>query len=238
MKLKCIAIDDEPLALKQIQSYIGKTDFLSLEGSFSEAIEALEKVNEIRPDVLFIDINMPDLNGIDFVKSLDYAVMIIFTTAYEQYAIEGFKLDAIDYLLKPIPYADFLKAANKAKELFELKQSAKGIVAVDKDHLFVKSEYKLVRIKLPDIKYIESQREYVCLHLSDNTSVMTLSNMKSVEERLPKESFMRVHRSFIVNLNKIAVIERQRIAFDKKTYIPIGDLYKDAFDSYVKEHYL
>ena len=238
MKLRCIAIDDEPLALKQIQSYIGKTDFLSLEGSFSVATEALEKVNEIRPDLLFIDINMPELNGIDFVKSLDYAVMIIFTTAYDEYAIEGFKLDVIDYLLKPIPYADFFKAANKAKELFALKQSAKEVVAVDKDYLFVKSEYRLVRIKMPDIRYIESQREYICLHLSDGTSVMTLLSMKSVEERLPKEHFMRVHRSFIVNLNKIAVIERQRIVFDKKTYIPVGDLYKDAFDSYVKEHFL
>ena len=238
MKLRCIAIDDEPLALKQIQSYIGKTDFLSLEGSFSVATEALEKVNEIRPDLLFIDINMPELNGIDFVKSLDYAVMIIFTTAYDEYAIEGFKLDVIDYLLKPIPYADFFKAANKAKELFALKQSAKEVVAVDKDYLFVKSEYRLVRIKMPDIRYIESQREYICLHLSDGTSVMTLLSMKSVEERLPKEHFMRVHRSFIVNLSKIAVIERQRIVFDKKTYIPVGDLYKEAFDSYVKEHFL
>lgn len=238
MNLKCIAIDDEPLALKQMQLYIGKTDFLSLEGSFSSAIEASEKVNELRPDLLFVDINMPEMNGIDFVKSLDFPVMVIFTTAYNEFAIEGFKLDAIDYLLKPISYADFLKAANKAKELFELKHNAQETVSMNKDYLFVKSEYRIIRIKFEDIKYIESQREYVCIHLTDGTSIMTLLSMKSVEERLPKGYFMRIHRSFIVNLSKITVIERQRIVFDKKTYIPIGDLYKDNFENYVKNHFL
>jgi two-component system LytT family response regulator len=238
MKLKCIAIDDEPLALKQIQLYIGKTDFLSLEGSFSSAVEAFAKVNETHPDLLFVDINMPELNGIDFVKMLDYPVMIIFTTAYNEYAVEGFKLDAVDYLLKPISYADFLKAANKAKELFEMRHNAKETVSMNQDYLFVKSEYRVIRIKFEDIKYIESQREYVCIHLTDGTSIMTLLSMKSVEERLPKNYFMRVHRSFIVNLNKITVIERQRIVFDKKTYIPIGDLYKDNFEEYLKNHFL
>ena len=238
MKLKCIAIDDEPLALKQIQLYIGKTDFLSLEGSFSSAVEAFAKVNETHPDLLFVDINMPELNGIDFVKMLDYPVMIIFTTAYNEYAVEGFKLDAVDYLLKPISYADFLKAANKAKELFEMRHNAKETVSMNQDYLFVKSEYRVIRIKFEDIKYIESQREYVCIHLTDGTSIMTLLSMKLVEERLPKNYFMRVHRSFIVNLNKITVIERQRIVFDKKTYIPIGDLYKDNFEEYLKNHFL
>ena len=238
MKIKCIAIDDEPLALKQIQSYIGKTDFLSPQGSFSNAVEALEYVRATHPDLLFVDINMPELNGINFVKSLDYPIMVIFTTAYDEYAVDGFKLDAIDYLLKPIPYADFLKAAGKAKELFELKQEAKETLSINKNYLFVKSEYRLMRIKFSDVKYIESMREYVRFHLVDGTTVMTLLSLKSVEERLPKDIFMRIHRSFIVNLEKIAIIERQRIVFDKKTYIPIGDLYKDAFDNYVKEHFL
>ncbi|MDR0368438.1 MAG: LytTR family DNA-binding domain-containing protein [Bacteroidales bacterium] len=238
MKLRCIAIDDEPLALKQIQSYIGKTDFLSLQGSFPNALEAFDKVNETRPDLLFVDINMPELNGIDFVKMLDYPVMIIFTTAYDEYAVEGFKLDAIDYLLKPISYAGFLKAANKARELFELKRNAKETVSVDNNYLFVKSDYRVVRIRYEDIKYVVSQREYVQMFLSDGSSVITLLSMKSVEERLPKDIFMRVHRSYIVNVNKITVIERQRIVFDKKIYIPIGDLYKENFDNYVKKHFL
>jgi two-component system LytT family response regulator len=238
MKIKCIAIDDEPLALKQIQSYIGKTDFLSLENSFSNAIEAFDQVSKKHPDLLFVDINMPELNGTDFVKMLNFPVMIIFTTAYDEYAVEGFRLDAIDYLLKPISYAHFLKAANKAKELFHLRHNAKETVSVDNNYLFVKSDYRLVRIKYEDIKYVESQREYIQICLSSGSSVLTLLSMKAVEERLPKDMFMRVHRSFIVNLDKITIVERQRILFDKKTYIPIGDLYKENFETYIKKHFL
>ncbi len=238
MMLKCIAIDDEPLALKQIQSYIEKTAFLMLSGTFLNPIEAMQNINDSHPDLLFVDINMPDLNGVDLVKSLENPPMVIFTTAYNEYAIDGFKLDAVDYLLKPISYGDFFKAANKAKELYNLRQPSDETISINEDYLFVKSEYRLVRIKFSDIKYIEGMREYVRIHLSDGTSIMTLLSMKSIEERLPKDCFMRVHRSFIVNLNKITVIERQRIIFDKKVYIPIGDQYKEAFENYIKKYFI
>lgn len=238
MNLKCIAIDDEPLALKQIQGYIEKTPFLTLDSAFSNSAVAFEEVEKNSPDLLFIDINMPDLNGIDFIKSLSKPCLVIFTTAYSEFAIDGFKLDAIDYLLKPISYPDFLKAATKAKELYDLRNSNEEKLSGNDDCLFVKSEYRLVRIKYSDIKYIEGMREYVGIHLTDGSRIMTLVNMKSIEERLPKEHFMRVHRSYIVNLDKITVVERQRIVFDKKTYIPISDQYKDIFDDFIRKHFI
>lgn len=238
MKLKCIAIDDEPLALKQIQTYIEKTPFLLLEGAYTNAKQAFQQVEERGCDLLFIDINMPDLNGIDFIKSLTKRPMLIFTTAYSEFALEGFQLDAVDYLLKPIAYPNFLKAAAKAKELYELRNTPDEKLSGNENCLFVKSEYRLVRIKYSDIRYIEGMREYVGIHLVDGSRIMTLVNMKSIEERLPKEQFMRVHRSYIVNLDKITIVERQRIVFDKKTYIPISEQHKDEFEEYIRKLFL
>lgn len=238
MNLRCIAVDDEPLALKQMVAYVEKTPFLELVGASTRAIEGLEMVNRETPDLLFADINMPDLNGIELAKSLSKPCMVIFTTAYSEYAIEGFKVDAVDYLLKPIGYSDFLKAANKAHQLHNLKHTTTESVSESDTHLFVRSEYRLVRIPFSDIKYIEGMREYVRIHLSDGNAIMTLLSMKSLEERLPKGSFMRVHRSFIVNLSKISIIERNRIVFDKNVYIPIGDQYKEAFDHYISKSFL
>jgi two-component system LytT family response regulator len=238
MNIRCIAIDDEPLALKQIQSYIEKTPFLEVGALCQNAFEVMAYIASNEVDLMFVDINMPDLNGMDFVKSLSQRPQVIFTTAYSEYAIEGFKVDALDYILKPISYAAFLKAVNKAKIWFELNQRLPETVQTSKNSLFVKSEYKMVRIFLSEIKYIESSNEYIVVHLTTGEPVTTLMRLKVMEEQLPKDIFMRVHRSFIVNLNQVKVIERNRIVFDNKVYIPIGDQYKESFQAFVDKTFL
>jgi len=235
--INCIAIDDEPLALKQIAGYIAKTPFLNLVASFESALEVLNYLNENKVDLMFVDIQMPDLNGMDLVKSLKNRPEVIFTTASKDYAIEGFKIDALDYVLKPIDYASFLKAANKAKEYFELLDKQPDKLTANSNYLFLKSEYKIIRIEIDKILYIEGMSEYVRIHLENAKPVMSLIRMKSIEQRIPTAQFMRVHRSFIVNLAKITTIERNCIIFDK-TYIPVSDTYKDAFQSYIDENFL
>lgn len=180
---------------------------------------------------------MPDLNGLEFVKSLNNPPKIIFTTAYSEYALEGFKVDALDYLLKPIDYGSFLKASNKAKEWFNLKQQASEEIKSNENYLFIKSEYKIVRIKLEDVTYIEGMREYIRIHLVNEKPIMTLLSMKSMEAQLLTKNFMRVHRSFIVNLNKITTIERNRIVFDK-VYIPVSEQYKEKFNEFLDKNFL
>jgi DNA-binding LytR/AlgR family response regulator len=239
MKIQCIAIDDEPLALKQISSYIQKTPFLELVAECQSAFEAMDALKNNTILLMFIDINMPDLSGMEFVKSLTNKPYIVFTTAYSEYAIEGFKVDAIDYLLKPISYSSFLKAANKVKNIVDLttvKQTE--TISSTITHLFVKSEYKLMRIELADIKYIESMHEYVRIHLLNDKPVMTLLSLKAIEEQLPHDKFMRVHRSFIVNLDKVKIIERNRIIFDTNIFIPISDQYKDQFQKYIDKNFM
>ncbi len=238
MKIKCLAIDDEPLALKQISNYIDKVPFLENMGLCQSAYEAMDYLENNEVDLMFVDINMPDLNGMDFVKSLTQKIQIIFTTAYSEFAIEGFKVDAVDYILKPISFEVFLKSVNKAKTWFEIHQKQSETIQTTKDCLFVKSEYKLVRIMLSDIKYIESANEYIQIHLTNSQPVTTLIRLKSMEEQLPKDKFMRVHRSFIVNLDRVNEIERNRIIFDHKTYIPIGDQYKDNFQAFIDKTFM
>lgn len=235
--ITCITIDDEPLALRQVVSYIEKTPFLDLKGAFDSPIQAFTFIQENEIDLLFIDINMPDLNGLDFVKSLKNPPKVIFTTAYSEYALEGFKVDALDYLLKPIDFASFLKAANKAKEWFDLKSKAVEEIKSNDDYLFIKSEYKIVRVKLDDITYIEGMREYVRIHLAVEKPIMTLLSMKLLEQQLPSNNFMRVHRSYIVNLSKISTIERNRIVFDK-IYIPVSEQYKEVFHQFIDKNFL
>ena len=239
MKLRCFAIEDEPLALKQMCSYIEQTPFLELLGAYKNGILALEKINEWEPDLLFLDINMPELNGMDLVRTLHHPCMVIFTTAYDSYALEGFRVDAVDYLLKPISYPAFLKAANKALKLHQAdtKPSSEALLGND-ESLFVKSEYRIVRIRFNEIKYIEGMREYVRIHLINDKPVMTLISMKALEEKLPSSQFMRVHRSYIVNLNRINTIERNRIVFDSNVYIPVGEQYKEQFQQYVEKNFL
>jgi two-component system, LytTR family, response regulator LytT len=236
--IRCLAIDDEPLALKQIADYIRKTPFLELAGLCESALQASALLEKNVVDLMFVDINMPDLSGMDFVKSLESPPMIIFVTAYGEHALEGFRVDAIDYLLKPISYADFLKSANKARTWYEAQTRKPAEVSSNKDFLFIKSEYKILRINFDDIKYIEAMSEYIRIHLISSKPVMTQLSMKGIEEKLPEDRFMRVHRSYIINLSKISVIERNRIVFDGSTYIPVSEQYKVRFQEYIDKNFL
>lgn len=233
MKIRCVAIDDEPLALTQIGAYLERTPFLETVALCSNAFEALQYVRDGHADLLFADINMPDLTGLDFVKSLEKKIPVIFTTAYSEYAIEGFQVDALDYLLKPISYAMFLKSANKAKTWFDLNNRTAEPTSQQTDYIFVKAEHRLIRIQLGDIKYIEGSNEYIIIHLIKEKPLTTLMRMKNIELMLPDSHFMRVHRSFIVNLNQVKVIERNRIVFDEKVYIPVGEQYKENFQKFL-----
>lgn len=236
--ISCIAIDDEPLALKQVINYVEKTPYLKLINSFESALDAITFLEENDVDLMFVDINMPDLSGMDFVKSLNNPPKVIFTTAHSEHAIDGFRVDAIDYLLKPIAYSDFLKSAEKAKSRIKSTEEDVETVKRNDKFLFIKSEYKILRIQLSDIKYIEGMREYLRLHIENQKPIMTLMSMKKMESFLPENSFMRVHRSYIVNLDKISTIERNRIIFDKDVYIPVSEQYKAAFQSYLDENFL
>lgn len=236
--IRCIAIDDEPLALTQMAGYIEKTPFLELAGQFESALQAISFLQENQVELMFVDINMPDLNGMEFVKSLNNPPGVIFTTAYSEYALEGFRVDAIDYLLKPISYGDFLKAAEKALDRIGKKEKPVSQLERDENYLFVKSEYKILRINLSDIKYIEGMREYVRIHIENQRPVMALMSMKKMEAFLPAQKFMRVHRSYIVNLEKVNSIERMRILFEPDIRIPVSEQYKEAFQDYLDKNFL
>lgn len=238
MIIKCLTLDDEPLALSKMASYISKTPFLELTGACRSGYEAGELISKTRVDLIFIDINMPDMNGLDFVRTLHTKPQIIFTTAFSEYAIEGFKLDAIDYLLKPIGYPEFLKAANKARNYFETIAHDRKKDADNKEYLFIKSDYKMARIAVHDIIYIEGMREYVRIHLNSGKPLMPLMTLRVLEEQLPADRFMRVHRSYIVNLEKIITVEHNRIVFDGKVYVPVSEQYKEAFQKFLISHSL
>lgn len=231
--IRCLAIDDEPLALIQLTSCIEKTPFLELVKSFTNALDAITLLTQVNIDLIFIDINMPDLNGLDFVKMIPNRPMIVFTTAYSEYAVEGFKADAIDYLLKPYEYTDFLKAANKAMTQFNLLSRPAAIPGPVLGILFVKSGYKICSIDLQKILYIESQNEYARIVTDDNNSVMTLTCLKSIEERLPSNMFIKIHRSYIIRLQKITEVSRNRVRIGNILDIPVGEQYKEAFTEYL-----
>lgn len=232
--IRCITIDDEPLALIQLTGYIEKVPFLKLVKACNSALEALDLLAKDPVDLIFADINMPDLNGVDFVKSLVNKPIIIFTTAYTEYAIEGFRVNALDYLLKPIAYPDFLKATNKALQWYEHMQASPAEV----ESIFIKTEYKLVQVELRKILYIEGLKDYVKIFVEDEPHpILSLMSMKSLEEMLPSNRFIRVHRSFIVQPEKIKVIERNRIVFGKE-YIPISDNYKQKFIEFLTQRSL
>jgi two-component system, LytTR family, response regulator LytT len=236
--IRCIAIDDEPLALRQIAEYIKTTPFLELIAVCESALQAARVMEKTTTDLLFVDVNMPDLNGVDFVKQLAKPPRIVFISAHSEHALEGFRVDAIDYLLKPVGYSDFIKAANKVKAWFDSQYNRPEEVKSNKDFLFIKSEYKIHRINFDDIKYIEAMSEYIRIHLVSSKPVMTQLSMKSIEDQLPNDRFMRVHRSFIINLAKISVIERNRIIFDGTVFIPVSDQYKPRFQSYIDMNFL
>ncbi len=253
--IRVLAIDDEPLALRQLAAYIQKIPFLELVGSCRSALEARNIMQQEMVDAIFCDINMPDLSGMDFVRQLAVRPLIVFTTAYSEYAVEGYKVDAVDYLLKPFGLNDFQRAANKVKERFELmsrqgspaqdQESAPGSMnakdnqsANSDDTLFVKSDYRVVRIQTSDIRYVEGMSEYLRLYLdSQPRPIITLLSMKKLEERLPSQ-FMRIHRSYIVNLNKIQEVNKNRVILDADTSLPIGELYKEQFNDYLNTKFL
>ena len=239
--IRCIAIDDEPLALGQLKVYIEKIPFLELVAVCQDAFCAMSVLASESVDVVFIDINMPDLNGLDFVRSLVERPLVVFTTAYSEYAVEGYKVDAVDYLLKPFGFEEFQHAANKVKKQYELLAGiSKPMLANEwEDALFLKSDYKIVKVNIGEIRYIEGMSEYLRVYLEGEAKpIITLLSMKKMEERLPKDMFMRVHRSYIVNLKKIQEVVKLRILMDKETYIPVGDLYKEQFYKYVNNKFV
>lgn len=235
MILNCAIIDDEPLAAELMASYIRETPTLNLIGCYNSAIAAIKDLREAPADLLFLDIQMPELSGTEFAKILPKKTKIVFTTAFSQYAIEGYKVNAIDYLLKPISYEDFLFSVNKALEMKESEASEHE--QLNDRTIFIKSDYKLVRIKLDDILYVEGLKDYVRIYLSDGKRIMSLMNLKRLESYLPYPEFMRTHRSYIVHMSEITIIDRFRIVFGDN-YIPISDSYKDEVQDYLDSHTL
>jgi two-component system response regulator LytT len=233
-----IAIDDEPLALHLVAGYIEKTPGLKLIGKFDNPIDAAEFLTGTSVDLIFIDIQMPDLSGIDFTRLMEKGPKVIFTTAFEKYALEGYKLEIVDYLLKPFSYEEFLVAVHKVQKLLSLEQKVPAKVDVNNEFLFLKSDYKIKRINFNDILYIEGLKDYIKVFTQNAPKpVLSLTSLKLLESKLPDNKFMRVHRSFIVNLEKIDTIERSRIIFGKE-YIPVSDQYKDRFQEYLDKNFL
>lgn len=239
MKITCVIVDDEPMALNLVESYVEKTPFLELKQKCSSAIEAMAYLKTEPVDLLFLDIQMPDLTGIEFSKMLPKDTRVIFTTAFDQYALEGFKVEALDYLLKPFDYAEFFAAANKANTWFSLvKGKPETILSEEKEFLFVKSEYKQLRIKLSDVLYFEGLKDYIKIWLKDDPKpILTLMSLKSLQEELPETHFMRVHRSFIVALKSIEVIERSQIIINNQR-ITVSEQYKEKFLEFVNNNSL
>lgn len=231
MQIKCVAIDDEPLALQLISEYAKRFPVLKVIQTFDDAIAGAEFLRHNEIDVLFIDINMPDISGIDLVKSLQQKPLVIFTTAYRKFAMEGFDLNALDYLLKPIAFDRFEKAVTKAVEYVEFREAQKR--APDQA-IFVRSEYQLVKINLPEIEYIESFEDYVKIHRTGEKPVMTLMTLKNILEKLPPDQFQRVHRSFVVSLDKIRSVVNRRIRLTAAE-IPVSDSYADFMNRYKKD---
>ena len=236
--IKVIAIDDEPLALKLVAGYIEKTPGLKLVGKFDNPVDASEFLADEKVDLIFVDIQMPDLSGIEFTRLIEKGPKVIFTTAYEKYALEGYKLEIVDYLLKPFSYEEFLIAVHKARNLLRLENKSLNQVDVNNEFLFLKSDYKIKRINFNNILYIEGMKDYVKVYLQNSPGhVLSITSLKLLESKLPESKFMRVHRSFIVNLEKIETIDRSRIVFGKE-YIPVSEQYKEKFQKYLDNNFL
>ena len=235
MTINCAIIDDEPLAAGLLESYAKKTPYLTHVGTYNSAITAMKDLRDNPAQLLFLDIQMPELSGIEFAKILPKDTKIIFTTAFPQYAIEGYKVSALDYLLKPISYEDFLKACDKALEWFSVTQ--KQDTYREDRFMFVKSDSKLLRVCLDDILYIEGLKDYVRIHLKNGDKIMSLMSMKKLEDFLPHPEFLRTHRSYIVRMPEVQSIDRFRIVFGE-IFIPISDNYKEEVQQYLDQHTL
>ena len=236
MILKCAIVDDEPLALELLKSYVKKTPVLELNGAYFSAIEAMKMLPDNPVDLLFLDIQMPELNGLEFSHMVPEDTRIVFTTAFGQYALDGYKVNALDYLLKPISYTDFLQSVNKAVQWFDRKRGTDNEPTDKPDFIYVKSDYKLIQISLKDILYIEGLKDYVKIHLEgESRPILSLTSLKALEEKLPTDRFIRVHRSYIVQKQKIKVIDKARIVFGKE-YIPVSESYKQELQNYINDH--
>jgi DNA-binding LytR/AlgR family response regulator len=232
MQIKCVAIDDEPLALELIREYLSGFPQLQLMYTFNDAVSGGEYVRKNEVDLLFVDINMPDITGIELVKSLQEKPAIIFTTAYKNFAHEGFELDAVDYMLKPISRERFAKGVNKAIEYIKYKKTAAGN---EQDALFVYSEYKLVKILLEDIEYIESMEDYIRIHLAGSKPIMCLMPLKKVLEKLPSQKFKRIHRSYIVPVKKVKALQNKKLELRNGTELPVSDSYAGFIREWKKQ---
>ena len=245
--IRVLAIDDEPLALQQLAAYIKKMPFFELCGQCMSALQARDLMEREVIDAIFCDINMPDLSGMDFVRQLVAPPLIVFTTAYAEYAIEGFRVNAVDYLLKPFGLQDFQRAALKVKEQYDLRHAAEAAPVAstpaerqDKadDTIFVKTDSRTLRISISDIRYVEAMSEYLKLHLeSQPRPVITYLSMKKMEEFLPS-TFMRIHRSYIVNLDRVVEVNKNRVIMGPDEYLPLGDSYRESFNDYLNSHTL
>ena len=235
MTINCAIIDDEPLAAGLLESYVAKTPYLNLTGTYNSAITAMRDLRDNPVPLLFLDIQMPELSGVEFAKILPKDTKIIFTTAFPQYALEGYKVNALDYLLKPISYEDFLRATEKAQDWYNMIQ--KRETYNDDRIMFIKSEYKLLRINLDDILYVEGLKDYVRICLKNGEKIMSLMSMKKLEDYLPHPEFLRTHRSYIVHMPEVRSIDRFRIVFGD-VFIPISDNYKEEVQQYLDMHTL
>ena len=243
--IKCIAIDDEPLALKKLVTYIKKIPYLELVAQCRSAIEAQQVIDNQEVEAMFLDINMPDLNGMDFAKSLEQdhsrGPITVFTTAYSEYAIEGYKANAVGYLLKPYSFDEFEQAAQKVKDICEIRQQAMTEVSTDEEDgvIYVKSDYKIVRVDISNIRYIEAMSEYLRISCECREKpIIVLLSMKKIEEKLPQNKFMRIHRSYIINLDKIREVKKNHVVLEGDVSLPIGDNNKDIFMNYLNSKIL
>ena len=237
--IKCIAVDDEPLALQQLVAYIEKSAELTLVKASTKVVDVMSLVMDGKVDALFIDINMPDLNGLDFVRSLTSPPIVVFTTAYSEYAVEGFKVDATDYLLKPFGQEEFERAASKVRKRYNARNAA-AISCVDSDDsIYFKTDYKIVRTSVAHIRYVEAMSEYLRIHFDNGQRpIMVLLSMKKMEETLAPYHFMRVHRSYIINLKFIKEVYKSRIMLDGDVEVPVGDSYRDNFNNYLNSKFI
>lgn len=237
--IRCLAIDDEPLALRQLETYISKVDFLELVAACPSALYAKEILASEVVDAIFCDINMPDLDGMSFARSLANPPILVFTTAYSEHAVEGFKVGALDYLLKPFGLDDFQRAAQKVKKQYELEHRAEISSLDTDDSIYFKTDYKIVRVEVGKITHVEGMSEYLKIFTQGRKEpVIVLLSMKKLEERLPSDRFMRIHKSFIINLGKIAQVSKGHVTMEDGTLVPVGDLYREKLQAYINSKFL
>ncbi len=238
--IKVIAIDDEPLALLKLTNFIGKIPFFELAGQFKSAYEAKQFLNDEDVDAMFCDINMPDLNGMDFVKSLAAAPIVVFTTAYAEYAVDGFRVEAVDYLLKPFSLDEFKRAAQRVQTAYNYRHSTPQPTPTNPaagENLFFKTDSRIVKINTADILYIEGMSEYVRIHIAHQKPITVLISMKKILDSVPT-SFMRVHRSYIINLDKISEVNKNFVWLDDGIALPIGEVFRNDFLAYIESKYI